>query len=153
MSLNILKDNTNIVGHEKLKQNFEHFQTIIAEANKHQIPSNTKEKINTIIKDFNNSTATDKKLLAEMRAAERKVIDTLAKEAKLVPQNYHAALWLILGMVSFGFPFGALLALLNNNLGLIGLGLPIGMIIGAFIGKRLDNKAAIEGRQLNVKLA
>jgi hypothetical protein len=39
-----------------------------------------------------------------------------------------------------------------DNMAFLGLGLPIGLAIGAVLGLRMDKKAFEEGRQLDVKI-
>jgi hypothetical protein len=55
-------------------------------------------------------------------------------------------------MNAVGLPIGAALGISLNNIALLGIGLPIGMIYGYFVGKRLDKKAQTEGRQLDIEL-
>jgi hypothetical protein len=46
--------------------------------------------------------------------------------------------------VAFGISLG--------NLGLLGLGLPIGMAVGVGVGSMMDKKALQEGRQLDFEV-
>jgi len=73
----------------------------------------------------------------------------LEKEEGLVPKNHYQRLWLVLGMSAFGIPISVLFDIATGNMGLLGVGLPIGMFIGLIFGKRLDKKAACENRQLD----
>ena len=47
-----------------------------------------------------------------------------------------------------GVPFG----LSIGNLGMLGIGLPIGMAIGVGVGSSMDKKAFNEGRQLDFEV-
>jgi hypothetical protein len=47
---------------------------------------------------------------------------------------------------------GTALGLSLGNMGLLGLGLPVGMFIGLAMGARMDKKAEEEGRQLNIEI-
>jgi hypothetical protein len=51
-----------------------------------------------------------------------------------------------IGMADFGIPFGAVVGAIMENMGFIGIGLPIGMAIGMLIGSGMDKKALEEGR-------
>jgi hypothetical protein len=49
-------------------------------------------------------------------------------------------------------PLGAAIGLSVENIGLLGIGLPIGMGIGFVFGSSLDQKALKEGRQLDFEV-
>jgi hypothetical protein len=55
-------------------------------------------------------------------------------------------------MSAFGLPLGAAIGLSVENIGLLGIGLPIGMGIGFVFGSSLDQKALKEGRQLDFEV-
>ncbi|WP_396169361.1 hypothetical protein [Flavobacterium sp.] len=52
----------------------------------------------------------------------------------------------------FGIPLGVAFGLGMKNMGLLSIGLPIGMGVGAGFGSYLDIKALNDGRQLNVEI-
>ncbi|NBP71319.1 MAG: hypothetical protein EBU52_21600, partial [Cytophagia bacterium] len=87
-----------------------------------------------------------------IKTTEGKIVRFVEKQLKLVPQKYYRKLWLLLGMTSFGIPFGVVFAMSIGNMAMLGIGLPIGMGIGVAIGTALDNKALKEGRQLDIEL-
>lgn len=58
-----------------------------------------------------------------------------------------------LGMVVFGLPLGIAFGTILDNIGLLGIGLPIGMVIGLAVGTGMDKKAKEEGRQLNIEVS
>ena len=55
-------------------------------------------------------------------------------------------------MSVFGLPIGAALGLSFGNMGLIGIGLPLGGCVGIFVGSQMDKKAFEEGRQLDIEI-
>lgn len=55
-------------------------------------------------------------------------------------------------MAAFGVPLGVALGLILDNMGLIGIGLPIGMLIGLAVGAHMDKKALDEGRQIDFEI-
>jgi len=59
---------------------------------------------------------------------------------------------MILGMSIFGVPAGIVMGLSMENMGMLGIGLPIGMAVGLAIGTSMDSKAAKEGRQLEFEI-
>jgi hypothetical protein len=100
-----------------------------------------------------NAIADDAKGFARaIKTTEGKIVRFVEKQLKLVPQKYYRKLWLVLGMTSFGIPFGVVFAMSIDNMAMLGIGLPIGMGIGVAIGTALDNKALKEGRQLDIEL-
>ncbi|NBW38000.1 MAG: hypothetical protein EBR30_23865 [Cytophagia bacterium] len=100
-----------------------------------------------------NAIADDAKGFARaIKTTEGKIVRFVEKQLKLVPQKYYRKLWLLLGMTSFGIPFGVVFAMSIGNMAMLGIGLPIGMGIGVAIGTALDNKALKEGRQLDIEL-
>jgi len=58
---------------------------------------------------------------------------------------------LAIGMSAFGIPFGVVFGASLDNMGYLGIGLPIGMAVGMVIGAGMDKKAFEEGRQLDLE--
>jgi hypothetical protein len=58
-------------------------------------------------------------------------------------------MWIVLGLAVFGVPTGVAFDFSIQNMAFIGMGMPLGMLIGWFAGKKMDSKAATEGRQLD----
>lgn len=57
-----------------------------------------------------------------------------------------------MGMTIFGVPLGIAMAIGLNNWSFVGIGLPIGLAIGAGYGSQLDKKAAEENRQIDIQI-
>mgnify|MGYP001048735869 CR=1 FL=1 len=128
------------------------FQRLFDELRGRDIPQDTIEKINAHINTINSFSGSEVKFRRHIRRSQRKVLDLLVKEVKLVPKYYHRNMWLGLGMAVFGVPIGVSLGVSIENMGMIGVGIPIGMAVGIAIGTSMDKKALEEGRQLNVSM-
>ncbi|NEN22303.1 hypothetical protein G3O08_02140 [Cryomorpha ignava] len=108
--------------------------------------------INKEIEDLNTTTDSGKDLRNHIRQNQTRIIKLLEKEVKLVTRNHHRNTWLAIGMAAFGIPLGVAFGASLGNMAFIGIGLPIGLAIGVAVGTKLDNKAAEEGRQLDLEL-
>ncbi|NQV53288.1 MAG: hypothetical protein HQ500_08890 [Flavobacteriales bacterium] len=128
------------------------FQRLFDELRGRDIPQDMVEKINTHILTINSLSGSEAKFRRLMRRSQRKILDLLVKELKLVPKNYHRNMWVGLGMAVFGVPIGVSWGISAENMGMIGVGIPLGMVIGIAIGTSMDKKALAEGRQLNVAM-
>lgn len=84
--------------------------------------------------------------------AQTRILRLLEKEMKIVPKNYYRNIWLSLGMGAFGLPMGVTLGAIFQNMGLPGIGLPIGIGIVIVAGVLKDKKALEEGRQLPISI-
>lgn len=80
------------------------------------------------------------------------ILRKLEKELKIVPKNHYMSLWLALGMSFFGVPLGISMGSIFDNMGMLGVGLPIGMAIGIALGSGLDKKAKTDGKQLDIEI-
>ena len=87
-----------------------------------------------------------------MKKVRHRIVHRVNKELKLVPKNYHRNQWMVLGMTVFGIPLGIAFASAIDNMSFLAIGLPIGMPIGMAVGANMDQKAAKEGRQLDVEI-
>ena len=148
-----LKEKDGISDNVKLNRLYHQFQKILTELRKIELPEKIVELINLKIEELNSISYTDKKLKKLIKKNQTKIIQLLEKELKIVPKGYYQTLWLALGMSIFGVPIGTAIALtIMNNMALLGIGFPFGMIIGMCLGKQMDKKAFKEGRQLDVEI-
>ncbi|MFZ4261582.1 hypothetical protein ACFRAE_06040 [Sphingobacterium sp. HJSM2_6] len=136
----------------KLREMWVQFQYLIKLLKSRDLPSTLVDKINEELHQLNLIELPNKNFKQKLKSAQTQIIKDLEKDVKLVPIGYYRTLWLALGMAVFGIPFGLFLGLFTDNMGLLGVGLPIGLGIGVAVGTKLDNKAAEEGRQLDVEL-
>ena len=136
----------------RLKRLFLQLEQLIEEINKREIPDEVTALLNKDIQELNTSTATNGSYMRLVKSKQGLILKNLEKHLKIVPINYYRNIWLAVGMTAFGLPFGTLLGFLTKNMGLIGIGLPLGVAIGSVIGINADKKAEKEGRQLNIQL-
>ncbi|OAQ39334.1 hypothetical protein A5893_10645 [Pedobacter psychrophilus] len=108
------------------------------------------EFINDSITVINTSPLIEKDLKILVFKRQTAILKLLQKELKIVPKNHYQTLWMLFGFTAFGLPIGVAFGFLMDNMGLLGIGLPIGMGIGIVVGLLLDKKALKEGRQLDV---
>lgn len=135
---------------EKLKRELELLNRLIVELNKRELSDNLVAWVNERVDRINQLSDDEKSKSTTVRKYRSQILMRLEKEHKLVPKNYYRNLWLPLGMAAFGIPMGVAFGATLNNYGLIGIGLPVGMVIGLAVGTNLDKRAAKENRQLDV---
>jgi hypothetical protein len=117
-----------------------------------ELPIETVDLINNEIEQLNSISVIDKVFLKVTKEKENRVIKLIEKKHKIVPKNYYKKLWMVLGISAFGIPMGVLFSLSIGNMGMLGIGLPIGMAIGVGLGSSMDKKAYNEGRQLDFEV-
>lgn len=152
MEINSLIQRPGIQGNEKLAIKYKQFELLLEELNTKGLSDEVVVLINEKVDQLNALSDSDSKLKKTVHKGQSRVIQVVAQQAKIVPQNYYRNLWLALGMSAFGIPLGVVVGTMTGNMGLLGLGLPFGMLIGIIIGSGLDKKASEEGRQLKVEL-
>ncbi|MCH6234386.1 hypothetical protein [Cognataquiflexum rubidum] len=135
---------------EKVNKKITGFTNLINELRKRPLSEKEVETINNEIKNINASSGPEKDFMKTLAKSQANILKVIEKESKLVVKNHYRNLWLVLGMSAFGIPIGVAFGISIGNLGLLGLGFPIGMGMGVAVGTSLDNKAAKEGRQLDV---
>lgn len=152
MEIKQLKHHEENQENDKLKEAKLQFDKLVEELNSRNLPDSTVEKINKIVEDLNSSTLAGKGFKRQLVKKQFNIIKFLEKEHKLVPINHYRKRWMAIGVIVFGFPIGAAFGAGLDKISFIGIGLPIGMVIGIAIGSNLDKKALDEGRQLKVEL-
>jgi hypothetical protein len=140
MNISPLNQRNSIFNNLKEKNNYDQLQQLLTAVAEKDIPDSMIEKINLVINSLNNIEEGNTRFQKMIKKAEADILKLLEKELKMVPINHYKKLWMVLGMSAFGNSVG--------NLGLLGLGFPIGMGIGIFVGISQDKKAIDEGRQL-----
>jgi len=141
-----------MVQDKKLMKAYIQFEQLLSELIKKDLPNEVITAINNEIEQLNAISDSGKKLRKQVSKAIRNILKLLEKELKLVPKNHHRNLWLAVGMSAFGVPLGVAFGAALDNMGLLGVGLPIGMVIGMAVGTTMDKKAFEEGRQLNLEI-
>lgn len=151
MELNHLTLDSKLAGTSKIEASIKRFQNLLNAIEEHQIPESLVQKINEEITQVNKLSEKENITSKELSASKKRILKRLEKELKLVPKHYYRSLWMVLGLASFGIPIGVVLGTSLGNMAFLGSGMPIGMVIGMALGSRMDQKAALEGRQLNIE--
>jgi hypothetical protein len=147
-----LNQRLDINENEKLSKTYLQFERLLKELRDRELPKEIIDFINSNIEGLNLIPSSEKRLKAQIVKRQSKIIRQVEKELKIVPKNYYRNTWLAIGMSVFGIPLGVVLGTSLNNMGLIGIGLPIGMVIGLVVGSGMDKKAFEEGRQLDLEI-
>lgn len=136
----------------KLENAFNQFDTLLTELRKKEIPSQLIDRINAHVVEINSFAGSGTDFGKFIKMKQSAIVNLLAKEAKIVPKNYFQTIWMSMGMAAFGIPIGVAIGTATKNMGLLGVGLPIGLGLGVVVGRKMDEKAAKENRQLNIVL-
>ncbi len=136
----------------KLYALYKSYDALMTELSRKELPGEVVGFINTQVAELNAYGESDRSYRKKLRGKMWKILRLLEKTLKIVPRNYYRQTWFVLGMSVFGVPLGVVFGSAFDNMGFIGLGLPIGMVIGMSIGASLDRKAAGEGRQLDFEM-
>jgi len=152
MNIIELKERENISDDIKLSRIYVQLGELLKSLKKKELTPEIIKSINRDIEELNSSSLTSNELIKLVKLKQTKIIKVVEKELKIVPKNYYRNLWLILGMSVFGIPIGVTFGTSVGNMGLLGIGLPIGMGIGIVVGSGMDKKAFKEGRQLDIEI-
>ncbi len=136
----------------KLNVLYDSYDKLVSQLSQKELPDPLIEFINTQVEGLNAYNGPARSYRKKLRASMWKILRELEKTLKLVPRNYYRGTWFVLGMSVFGVPMGVALGAALDNMGFIGLGLPLGLVIGMSIGLSMDSKAAREGRQLDFEM-
>ena len=137
---------------KKSKCKFVNFEKLIAELSKKDLSSEIVDFANQNIDEVNSISGSGKDLRKQIAKSQSNILRLLEKDLKLVAKNHYRTKWMILGMSMYGVPFGVAFGAILDNMGFIGIGLPLGMVIGMAMGSGMDKKAFEEGRQLDLEV-
>ncbi len=151
MEIKELKKRTHF-NNQRLSKLYRKFTELINELRSQPLNTNVVSFINEQI-DIINGANDEKTIRKHVRIGQQRIIKLVEKEHKIVPKNYYRNLWMVLGMSAFGVSLGTAFGVALGNVGLLGVGIPFGMIIGIAIGTSMDKKAAQNGRQLKFDLS
>jgi hypothetical protein len=152
MKFNRLERSPDSFESKKQQDSWQKLQDLLGELEGVDLQAAHEAIIEDGIKELNALDKNDRKLLMLSQKFKNKIFTSLEKDLKIVPKGFYRTRWMIIGMSAFGIPFGVTFGISMDNMGLIGLGLPIGMGIGLAIGAGMDQKAQKEGRQLVAEL-
>ena len=110
----------------------------------------TISQINKDIEEINSFEGKLKKYRNKLVVKNHNILELVRKNHGYVHEKYYQNQWLAIGMSTFGISFGIVFGMLFDNIALLGIGLPFGMLLGIAIGKEKDKKAKQEGKQLNI---
>ena len=151
MEIKNLKNRPRFVNNRRLERSYQKFSSLITELQSKEISENVIQIINGEIEGIN-LQRDEKGFLKKIRVSQHKILKTLEKKHKIVPVGYYRNMWMVLGMSAFGIPLGVAFGSSLGNMGFLGTGLPIGMVIGIAVGMKKDNEAAKNGKQLEFSL-
>lgn len=106
--------------------------------------------INKDIEEINSYEGKLKKYRNKLIVKNHNILELVRKNHGYVHEKYYQNQWMAIGMSTFGISFGVVFGMLFDNIGLLGMGLPFGMLLGIVIGKEKDKKAKQEGKQINI---
>ena len=150
MKLTILKWESKSMDDVKIKKELGKLETLLECICTRGVPEDVIKKINTKIEHVNsNETIPSKKEISKVK---KTILEILHADLKWVAPSYYKTLWMSIGMSAFGIPMGIAFSASLGNYGFIGIGLPIGMVIGLAIGQKKDEEAKKNGLQLNVNV-
>lgn len=151
MSIIELKERQDNSEDDKLSRIYSQLGELLKELKKKELPHKIIESVNQDVEELNATTLSDNELRKLVKQKQSKIIKLVEKELKFTPKNYYRSLWFVLGMI-FGSGIGVSFGITIGNMGLLGIGVPIGMVIGIAVGSAMDKKAFEEGRQLDVEI-
>jgi ABC-type phosphate transport system permease subunit len=152
MRITELEGRGNRGDNDKAQVKVAQFKSLIIALEKKELPDTIVAAINLEVQELNTTVGTDDDFSRSLKKKQSTIISLVEKQVKIVPQHYYRTMWMVLGMSVFGLPLGVAFGAILNNMGLLGLGLPIGMGIGILVGTRLDEKAKNENRQLSIEI-
>jgi hypothetical protein len=152
MTIKKLVKRSELKSESKTEQYFNQLNNFLNLISEKDLSITVVENTNSQIDRINNIEDNDKLLKKALRKVQNELLRLIVKEDKLVTINYYRNTWMMLGMGAIGVPLGTAFGLANNNMGLIGIGLPIGMAIGIAIGVNQDKKAKKYGNQIDIEI-
>lgn len=124
------------------------FQNLVAEINTKELSPEVVHKIEQEIALLNSWDGSARSYLKEVEKTKHKTLKILHRDLGLVHKNYYSGLWLSLGMACFGLPLGIIIFFVSDNAAFLGVGLPLGMVLGIGIGTYLDRRAREDNKVL-----
>lgn len=152
MDIQELKQGPDLSQNEALNKSYDYMKQLLAELRTKELKDEVVSAINEQVELINAIPEAGKDLKKQLSKSKSKITGLVEKEHKLVPKGYYRMKWMALGMTIFGLPIGLMFSMLIDNFAYLAIGLPIGMPIGMAVGGGMDQKAAQEGRQLNVSM-
>ena len=146
MEIKELNKRPSIAQNKKLISAYTQFDKLLAELKRKELPDEIVISINNGIDQINSVSESEKELRKQIRKTQSSILKLIEKELKMVTKNHYRNIWLAIGMAVFGIPLGVAFGTILGNMGLLGIGLPIGMAVGS----GMDKKAFKDGRQIDL---
>lgn len=134
---------------KKAFQRYQRLENLLQAIEKRDWQNGIPSVVNHRIETLNQISSTEKNIAGKIKEHQNLIIQELEKNHKIVPKNFYRRKWLSLGVGALGVPIGFILGKATGNMGLFGIGMPIGLGIGSILGMSMDKKASRENRQLD----
>jgi len=144
MNIKELNNRQCISTHNKLSRIYSQFGELLNELSKKELNQNVEKCLNESVDNLNSSTLNEIELTKLVKQKQTAILKQVENEHKIVPKSYYRTTRTLIGMRGFGVPIVVAFGLGIGNIGLLGLGLTISML--------LDKKALNEGRLLNIEI-
>ena len=134
----------------KAQKSYSQLEHLMAQLEGRDLGLTLPDRLRDLVQQLNAVASDDRDFPKLTSRTYRRILNLLASQLQLVPPNYYRNLWIGLGMSAIGIPIGTALGVSLGNMAFLGTGIPMGMAFGIAIGTRMDQKAAREGRQLEL---
>lgn len=151
MEITLLKEPKELLENKKLQRRYAYFQELFTELKKQDLPDRMLSHINQEVEALNHFEGSGKELSKKMQKTIHQLLRQLEKDLKIVPKNLYRNRWMAIGMTALGVPFGVAFGAALDNMAFMGIGFPLGLVMGMAIGAGMDQKAEKEGRQLQIE--
>ena len=152
MKIKELTNRPDIDQHKRLFASYSQLDKLLIELRRKDLFDETVNSINDGIDKVNSVLESEKELRKQIKTVQSSIIKLIEKNHKLVTKNHYRNTWLAVGMAVFGIPLGVAFSASLGNMAFIGIGLPLGMVIGIAVGSGMDKKAYEEGRQIDLEI-
>lgn len=149
MKLLALKSFENLHKHRNLKEHWIYCSALLwCVSNQEQVDSSVEEQVHKAVQEFNEQKHTLGSATQALSSLQNRILRLLKEESGLILPDYYQSQWMSYGTFLFGVPLGLVMAFGLDNWSLVLVGFPAGLLLGFFIGKQKDNKAAAQSAQL-----
>jgi|AntDeeMinimDraft_5_1070356.scaffolds.fasta_scaffold00820_7 hypothetical protein len=152
MKIKNLKNRPRLRQNNSADRKYSQLQGLIAELKKKEFGEKITTDINREVNALNEMETQGSNFEKDLRKTQSSILKTIQEGKDFVPKNHYRNLWFVLGMTVFGIPLGVTFGVGLQNMAFIGIGLPLGMVIGIAVGTAKDKKAAQDGNQLDFEV-
>ncbi|WP_442264973.1 hypothetical protein ACSIGC_11530 [Tenacibaculum sp. ZS6-P6] len=146
-----LKKNNYLTQKETTKKAFSNLEKTLVALRRLNLSEDSVIKINDKIQEINSfNEDSERKFRRKILIQKSNIINLMVKTEGLIPEKHYQNQWFVLGMTTFGIPIGLVFSMAIGSTAFLGLGFPLGMLIGSMIGKQKDEKAKKEGKQISL---